>query len=478
MRHLPALLFLFFGLLAAATPAHAQVLSWRLYGTSNSLTNPIGAVQLIKPRAGNGYLLGGGPRGCYLQRINAQGNRIWVQNYRVNNLPNGTRRYADLTGLAEHRSGNVLLTATGRTSQPPWQNESAVKALISGVDGHIIWADSLFTPFQEGTFSPCATPDGNFVLIGQYFGNYYLEKIDTTGRQLWAASVADSTEIPLQIVVTRHGYAVLANRMIASTPIGSSLRFYTKNGQLRSRQVFNLGWMNSRQPCLEDADGNLVVAIEGDLVKLDSVGNLLWRQRYRSSITNELFGVSTLTQLPDGHYAALGERYYMGQTDMVVLKIAPNGQAVRDTMLYRGSGPDLPCNIIADSVGNYVIYASAPSNTLPASAPGSLMLITMRGWRQVLGTGVESEYVAEDVGEVFPNPATTAFTLRLPTAPHGTYALRDALGRVVRQGTFSSTTSADASVSVAGLPAGLYLFTYVPAAAGQTRRTWRVLKAE
>jgi hypothetical protein len=475
MRHLPALLLLFFGLLAAATPAHAQVLSWRLYGTSNSLTNPSGAVQLIKPRAGNGYLLGGSPAGCYLLRINAQGNRIWVQNYRVNNLPNGTRRYADLTGMAEHRSGNVLLTATGRTSQPPWQNESAVKALISGVDGHIIWADSLFTPFQEGTFSPCATPDGNFVLIGQYFGNYYLEKIDTTGRQLWAASVADSAEQPVQVLPVRRGYAVFSN-----VPGGNSLRFYSETGQLLSRVFANWGLVYTARIGLQDTEGNLLISTNGELTKLDSAGNILWRRLYRSSITNEPFGISTLTQLPDGYYAALGERYYMGQTDMVVLKIAPNGQAVRDTILYRGSGSDLPRNIAADSTGNYVIYASAPSNTLPTSAPGSLMLITMRGWRQVLGTETESEYVAEDVGEVFPNPATTAFTLRSPTAPHGTYALRDALGRVVRRGAFSPTTSppADASVSVAGLPAGLYWFSYVPADPGLASRTWRVLKAE
>ncbi len=474
-RFLPILLLLGWLLAAPTAPANAQVLSWRLYGTSNPLTNPLAAIQLIKPRAGNGYLLGGGYSGCYLLRINAQGNRRWVRNYQFNRGSNGAYLSADMTGMAEHRSGNVLLTATARTTQPPWQNESAVKALVSGVDGHIIWADSLFTPFQEAAFSPCATADGNFVLLGQYFGNYYLEKIDTTGQQIWAAPVADSAEQPIQVLPVRRGYAVFSN-----VPGGNSLRFYSETGQLTARVFANWGVMYTGRPGLVDASGNLLISTNGELTKLDSAGNLLWRQLYRSSITNELFGISTLTQLPDGHYAALGERYFMGQSDMVVLKIAPNGQAVRDTILYRGGGPDGPRAILVDSASNYIIYADAPSNTLPPSSPGSLMLITMRGWRQVLGTSNESEFVAEAVGEVFPNPATTAFTLRLPTPPRGHYALRDALGRVVRQGTFSSQTSppADASVSVAGLPAGLYWLTYVPTSSGQASRSWRVLKAE
>lgn len=171
---------------------------------------------------------------------------------------------------------------------------------------------------------------------------------------------------------------------------------------------------------------------------------------------------------------ALGQRQYQIQDDWVILKIAPNGQVIRDTILYRSLGNEYPADVLVDVQGNYVLYGWTSNGTVPPGGFPDLVLAKFRRWTQTLGTNEEGVATAEEL-TLYPNPTHETVHLHGPTPLRGALTLSDALGRVVRTYRLAAS-AADAALSLAGLPAGLYLLSFSDAATAPATRTWHVVK--
>jgi hypothetical protein len=191
-------------------------------------------------------------------------------------------------------------------------------------------------------------------------------------------------------------------------------------------------------------------------------------------------GIDFFAQTSFNSYIGVGQQVINLRYDLVLSEVSRDSRVLRDTTLIRFGGEEYPVGIELDSRGNYVIGGYTDFGPIGGAGGYDIFLMKMRLFNTL---GVPDADPDRHIA-LFPNPATTAFTPRLPAPARGAYTLRDALGRVVRQGTFpalipsSTSSSTDAPVSVAGLPAGLYWLTYLPDDPGLARRTWRVVKAD
>lgn len=261
------------------------------------------------------------------------------------------------------------------------------------------------------------------------------------------------------------GYVVSNYERLTGPPYSiNKLYFLNENGIVTFTNNSFVG--NAPSRCVRDARGQLIFA-NGLLTRLTAQGDTLWSKRYSKAGTPIIIHAVAITA--DSNYVALGERNYQVQQDLVLLKIAPNGQVIRDTILYRPMGNEFASDILVDAQGDYVIYGWTSSGLIPVGFP-DLILAKYRGWQHLLHTPSETA-TSSDQPEVFPNPTTDRVTLRATHPLAGSLSVRDVLGRVLERQAVDGTTSA--TCSLAAQPPGLYLLTFSEPA---RTRTWRVLK--
>ena len=448
----------------------AQFIFQKAIGTGNAGES---SSHMIALRSG-GYLLAGTRFSPYLARVDEQGDTLWTRDYQTSYSSADFDDQINPVGaysVAENRSGQILVTCGGgrRRANGSW-DAGGLLLLVDGATGNLVWAHTFQSPLTDGYNNVKLAHDGNFVLLGSQLGATYAMKMDSTGRILWSyllPSVDSTASGPAWLEPVPGGYLIL-NKGIAPSPPYTprdTLRFLSESGQLQRLSGLTTPIRPFR--CQQDARGNLLFAT-GRLIKLNAQGDTIWSKTYRFGGT--VVGIHAVAITPDSNYVALGQRQYQVQSDLVFLKIAPDGRLIRDTVLYRPIGSEYATDVLVDAQGNYVLYGWTSSGVFPVGFP-DLVLLKYRGWRQTLSLAEGA--AARDEFELFPNPATDRVTIRAPRPVRASVVLRDVLGRVLWCHSVAGTSTA--TCSLAAYPPGLYLLTLTDAEHPRPR-TWRVVK--
>lgn len=210
----------------------------------------------------------------------------------------------------------------------------------------IAWERCLGGSSGDNAFSMCEAGDGNYMIAGistsndgdvagPYIGGFdiWLLKIDTSGTILWQKKYGgDNYDVAQTIIRTSDGGFIMA-------------------GSTRSNNV------PGRKGT---TDYDLY------LVRIDSIGNLLWQMCYGGTNDDE---ASDIKETPSGDFYILGNTassdsdvsVHFGSADYWLIKVDSAGMLLSEHS-YGGSSYDFGTNIIIDSSGVIHLLGFSSSN--------------------------------------------------------------------------------------------------------------------
>ncbi|GAA4362373.1 hypothetical protein GCM10023185_30240 [Hymenobacter saemangeumensis] len=404
----------------------------------------------------------------YLVKFNAQGQQQWLRQA-------GTGTYAG--SLAVDASGNVCLAGFSGNAAVYGSPLPGGPGIFFGKispSGTVLLATRVSTGSSSYSIGGNMTLDaaGNAYLIGSFNGrpsfgattlvpagdsDIFLCKLDAAGTPLWARRLGGSnTDNPGGVAVDAAGNVVVCGSSAyglpgSGDPPGATLylsRFSPQGTALWERQV---------GPIFSSSNTNLINSYVAG-VAYDGRGGILVTGRLNGTAS---FGPSTTL---NSYTAAAFVVRYDGQ-----------GQAVwADHSVATGShgaaggtpavASDGRIFLVGTAMGSVTFgsVATTPPATGRADvfvaelAPGSVLATTSAAPRLALSA--------------YPNPATEAVTLTLPTAAH--LRILDALGREVRG---QQLPAGPSTVPLTGLAPGLYQLA-AQLTNGQTARAQVVVR--
>lgn len=212
------------------------------------------------------------------------------------------------------------------------------------------------------------TSDSGYILTGyndNVTGNYdlYLIKTDAYGNAVWSKTYGGTgIDIGWSVCQTFDGGYVVTGRsdtsfspftlfLIKTDPIGDTVwvkRFISGFGSIgySVQQTSDSGYIICGITSV--GSNNLDVY----LIKVDSIGNLLWSKTFGDADTDEGWAVK---QTRDGGYIITGERWSLGQS-ICLIKTDHNGDSIW-TRVYHGSD-GYGQNVLQTSDGGYIIGGS------------------------------------------------------------------------------------------------------------------------
>lgn len=236
----------------------------------------IGIAGYVQPGSGNTSTM-------VVQRIDANGNRLWTSNLDSANVSDQAK------GIAINAADDVALTGASGTT-------TAIMKL-DGSNGNQLWR-SIYNPNVPSEYGVKAafTPSGNIAIICRGYTSFVsqyhiLQYNGITGAQQWAKiyNPTASDREPLQLIVDPSGRVVTAGYEIVT---GSTNFNYVLNGYSSTgTQLFvNTYSSPSNNPdilnCLtRDAQGNYIVTGQS---AFDFMNNYLFRMvtiKYGSAVT-------------------------------------------------------------------------------------------------------------------------------------------------------------------------------------------------
>lgn len=364
-----------------------QALSWiKTYGGTNyDFANAV--VQL----SGGEYIVAGTTRSvdgdlsgsrvgydAWLTKLDASGNKVWMQVYGENNDD-----YA--TSLVATSDGGFLMTGFTFVSD---QNYAWV--LKTDGNGNKQWQKTLSTSTDAKPFSILATNDNNFLISG-YTSNQgnrdgWITKIDASGNHIWTKTFGGTAEDQFTSAlklsdgsIVLSGFSKSGNGDLAANSGNSDgwiLKIDASGNKLWSR---NFG--GSDEDVLNGAivmsDGGIVLAgntlsRNGDiplnkggseewLIKLDASGNKQWVKTYGGA--NEEY-ITSIVNTHDGGFITMG---YTNSTTGDVFR--PNNNFSGWLLKLDASGN----KVAASTYGHTAIFDDRSNTLIPTSDGGYLI---------------------------------------------------------------------------------------------------------
>ncbi|MCH8903781.1 MAG: gliding motility-associated C-terminal domain-containing protein [Bacteroidetes bacterium] len=234
------------------------------------------------------------------------------------------------------------------------------------------WSKNYGTPFTELAGGVTITNDNGFIFGGQTdtMGGpiSFVVKVDSLGNKEWSMAydvgVAATGDLARAIIQTKDsGYAFVG----AGGGFWNSDDFYLVKIDTVGNIMWNKAWGGSvndgARDLIENDDGSLViVGYTGSygsggrdilLIKTDSEGSLLWSKTYGGALSED---ASSLTKTLDGGYAIAGYSmsFGAGVRDAYLVKVDSVGQLLW-SRVYGGVGTELILSIKATADSGFVL---------------------------------------------------------------------------------------------------------------------------
>jgi hypothetical protein len=317
--------------------------------------------------------------------------------------------------------------------------------------GGMVWQKAFGGTGWDVGYAIQQTSDGNYIVCGTCDSangdinvnhgkaDGWIIKVGGTGNIIWQKAIGGSeNEIAYDVVQTTDGgYITIASTVSNDGDVSGS------HGQ-------------------------------GDvwIVKLNSSGGITWQKALGGSGIDR--GTSII-QTSDGNYFFTGDSQSSngdltnnyGWTDMWTGKLSTSGNIIWQKSIG-GSDDDAPSHGIQTSDGNYIIsgtIVSLSGNVPPPINPMGSEDLWIIKLADPAGITAASE---EDMVSIKPNPVADVLHLELKSnITPAEITVSDLYGRIIKT---VSVTDNQTSLSVAGLPSGVYTVTIITATSFSTQR--------
>ncbi len=440
----------------------------------------------------------------WVVKLNADGTMEWEKTYggdeadiasSVQQTSDGgyiiaAQTYSSNTGDVSENHGNAdywILKISG-TGTLEWQK------LFGGTDFDIPYDIKI-------------TSDGGYIIVGNSFSNngdvtdhheeagasestcdFWAIKINDSGILTWAKSYgSNDMDIATSVVNANDGGFLVTGKATAGGDVTGNHGGYDlwtikidNNGTLLWEKCYggyNDDWANS---IINTSDGKYLIAggtesedgdvtgFHGDyysasdewLVKIDDNGAIQWTKALGGTgedvansviqTSDEGYMVCGFSKSNDGD--ASGNQ---GDKDFWVVKLTGNGNIVWQNM-FGGTKTDVANSVVQTQDGDYITVGTSLSSDGDVSTHYGYEYFDDFWVVKFKDLNSSSEYIkVSDKINVYPNPATTDFTITFNENTQNNYLIQltDAEGKTVYSKEY---TSSKVQINRNGLPAGLY----------------------
>jgi len=482
--------------------ATSQITFQKTYGDSN---NDEG--YMVRQTSDGGYIIlsttysfGHTSGDIYLIKTDAWGNTQWKKTYGGSGTEYGN-------SIQQTTDGGYIVTGF---TDSYGINNGAVYLIKTAANGDTLWTRTYGAPRGEGK-SVQQTSDGGYIIAGGNAGwplDIYVVKTTASGDTLWTKTYGGTdTEYCNSVQQTTDGGYIIGG---VSNSFGSGnfqmylVRTDANGDTLWSKSYVN-AFSNDYAYARQTSDGGFIIAcptyigpgnLDFNLVKTNSIGDTVWTKTYGSTGNDYLYSIR---QTADGGFILAGSTVAVGDTtgNIYLVKTTSTGDTLW-TKNYGGTGDDWTYYgeqtadggyIVSgatfgdntDSTDIFIIKTDANGNsgcnqghtpttighvatqviscativTSPAtSVSGTTSIIGSGGSETTLCTTLGiNETTTASVFTLYPNPATSNFTLELSSGFSGANVqIFNALGALVYEQAISQLST---NINL-NAPAGIY----------------------
>ena len=251
--------------------------------------------------------------------------------------------YGALFDVALTNDGNVFAVgATNHVHVPPFDGDVLIMELT--LDGDVLWERTWGGSQFEQAWSVEPAEGGGFYIFGETasFGagdrDFFILRITDEGEEVWMRTYGDDQrEWPFGMLALSDG-DLLIYGSTAGEPDGIEQQYavrVTPEGDIAWEHVLGEDEPQFVTGAIEISNGDLVLSVsvgeDGQLLKLDASGNVVWSRRY------ELDGwqyPSEAVQIEDGGFLLVG--FYLGaassnRADVWLARCSSSGELAWET---------------------------------------------------------------------------------------------------------------------------------------------------
>jgi len=268
---------------------------------------------LIRTNDSNYFMLG------FTKSYGAGGADIWL----LKIDPSGTLLWSKAYGGTGDESGHEIIpTSDGNYAITGRSNNDAYLLKINPA-GNTIWTKSYGGSQYETSHSVKQCLDGGYILVGKTFsygqgaGDIYVVKTNSTGDTTWTKTFGGIYDDEAGYVLANPDGTYTIDAQISSNNLLSGLDIYVVKIDANGNSIWTKTYGGNDKDVTHNiqptSDHGYIIAgisrsfgwINPDmwLVKIDSVGNVMWTRNYGSWFHDHCYVVK---QTSDGGYIALG----------------------------------------------------------------------------------------------------------------------------------------------------------------------------
>lgn len=450
MKTYTSLLFTLLLLCNWAIPAQAQTLWSKQYGTP-----AVDVLQGLQTMRNGGYLLSGNQGfnapALFLVRTKEQGDTIWTKKLRV-------RKFTSVTAtdlLSEDDKGHVLLVASGRTGAAT----ATCLIKLNQATGDTLWTQAAAGAAAPDYTDLAWTPANDYVLTANIQGHPYLVRMSAAGqitRQTLLDYAPDQPGGATRLARGAGGYWVAVDPM--TSPGTLKMIFVNDAGVRGTEYPTALGSSYALsspgrgiRSFLPVEEGNFLVVTSSTASKLSPTFTTLWAKYTFTGFPGSIgsFSFSQAQRTTSGNYLMLGTGRTSNHIEVYLYRFSPAGSLLgKETYFadlnYGYENTRVQVNPIT---GQFALAVDTGANA-------DYRMIGLSG-DVVLATAPR---VATPAVQLYPNPVADAeqVTITAPVPLAGPYQFIDMQGRTVRSGRVQTTAPGCYTLSLLGLPAGMY----------------------
>ena len=338
-KKLSTLLFIF-----GTFISYGQFVFQKTYGGNNS------DYGLTVINSGDGGFIIGGSQvssasgGGFLAKLNSAGDTLWTKTLLSNSVQ----------AIAKTDDHGFIIGGMSGTGGASNQGFGIFKTDSSGT---ILWNTNIIrSGYINSSTSVLQAYDGNYIAAGtsqefvfNYYSQFYVTKVDTSGNLLWAKVYqASGLNYCTQIIQTHDSCFVLigssdypsnSTNIIKINSAGNVI--WAKNLSAPGNGFIGHSIQETNDQCFVITGWNFqngLFVFDVSLIKIDSIGNLLWRKSFGGNFNDYGFRIK---QTPDNGFLIAGytESFNMNNWDSYLIKTDSLGFLLW-SKTYGGSGSE------------------------------------------------------------------------------------------------------------------------------------------
>lgn len=375
----------------------------------------------------------------WIVKLNALGNIVWQKTYggQAQDIATSVKQTTDggyiVTGYSSSSNGDI----TGNHGQ----NTTDYWVVKLDSSGNLQWQKALGGTSNERAFEIQQTSDGGYIVSGDTYSSNSGDVSSTTfgsGRDFWIVKLGSTGNITWE---KRFGGSGEDNAYSISQTSDSGYIVSGTTTSINGNISFNNG--------------------QGDfwIIKLDALGNLQWEKALGSLTYDQAYSVK---QTPDGNYIATGylssntgvaESEPLASTQYWIVKLDTLGNLLWHKS-YGGSGNEAAYSIISTTDGGLAVAGYSNTNPNSGDVTGNhgqfdFWILKLSGSKE-LGT---MENNASEKPILYPNP-TKDFVYINHLPKESIVTIFDTVGRIVFSKKYSQKSI---SIETSAFANGVYI---------------------